>query len=235
MAGRGQSEWLANPLEYNYASYVADCLAFMNMFHLRNVDWIGTSMGGIIGMMLAANTQDRIRKLVLNDVGSMLNQQALQRIYGYVQTIPQAFANRADAENYLRRNFAPWGIKTDEHWRFFIDNSLMQNPQGQWQLLCDPAIAEPLRLASDDFTKINAVDLGEIWAKIQIPTLILRGENSDILTAATVSQMQATNPRVQSETIAGCGHAPALAEFAQLALIGNCLAGSSASLLAAGM
>ncbi len=110
MAGRGESAWLTDPMGYNYASYVADCLAVLDNFHIRDVEWIGTSMGGIVGMMLAASNPKRIKKLVLNDIGALLSKEALARIYDYVRTMPTQFETRAEAESYLRNAFAPWGI-----------------------------------------------------------------------------------------------------------------------------
>jgi len=235
MAGRGESEWLADPMHYHYGTYVADCLALLNMFHLRNVDWIGTSMGGLTGMMLAAANPGRIRKLVLNDIGSFLNKEALQRIYGYVQTIPGRFATRGEAEAYMRKNFAPWGITEEAHWQAFIAISLRDNADGSCQLLCDPNIAVPLAAASNNFTEITDVNLAEIWLKLKIPVLILRGEDSDILLPYTVDAMKSTNPRAQSHTIAGCGHAPALASAEQLNIISQWLTSAQQYPMAAGM
>ena len=235
MAGRGESEWLADPMHYHYGTYVADCLALLNIFHLRNVDWIGTSMGGIIGMMLAASNPGRVRKLVLNDIGSFLEKSALERIYSYVRTIPISFANRAEAEAYLRKNFAPWGITEETHWQAFIAISLREAEGGAWQLLCDPNIAVPLAVASNNFTEITDVNLAEIWLKLKIPALVLRGESSDILMPYTVDAMKSTNPRAESRVIAGCGHAPALASPEQLSLISQWLKSAQHFPMAAGM
>lgn len=219
MAGRGESERFENPMHYHYGTYVADCIAFMDNFHLRNVDWVGTSMGGIIGMMLQAANTKRIRKLVLNDIGSLLTKEALQRIYAYVASMPQHFASLSEAEGYYRKNFAPWGITDEAVWQHFLAHSVRETADGRVEVLCDPSIAAPLRATTHNFTEVADVNLAEIWLKIQIPTLILRGETSDILMPFTVDAMKSTNPKASSITVAGCGHAPALATPEQIALI----------------
>ncbi len=212
MAGRGESEWLTNPIDYNYVSYAADCLAVLDNFHIRNVDWIGTSMGGIIGMMLAAQHPDRIRKLVLNDVGMKLPKEALARIYEYVQTMPRRFETREAADAYLRKTFAPFNITNPDHWQVFVEYSLLPHAEGGVKLACDPNILEPLRAVTQEFTDVADVSLTELWEKIRQPTFILRGALSDILSEETVRAMKATHPRAESVVIEGVGHAPSLME-----------------------
>lgn len=230
IAGRGESEWLANPVDYSYPSYLADCLRVLENFHLRQVDWIGTSMGGIIGMVLASSHPGRIRKLVLNDVGIHLRKEALQRIYAYVGSMPTRFATREEADAYLAKTFAPFAIHGTPFWPAFVEQSIMPHPEGGFRLTCDPAIVEPLRQDTKNFTDVEDVNLAAIWEEITIPTLILRGEHSDILDAETVSAMRATNPGVSSEVIAGVGHAPALMSDEQVALIANWLDSSGIKL-----
>jgi len=209
MAGRGESPWLADPLGYNYASYVADCLAIIDNFHLREVEWIGTSMGGIIGMMLAATNPTRIRKLVMNDIGALLSAAALTRIYEYVRTMPTEFADRNAADAYLREAFRPFNITNETLWQRFVDTSLIER-DGQLRYACDPAIAVPLAMGSKNFTEITDVNLSPIWNSIQTPTLIIRGAQSDILSDETVSAMRATNLNAEGITYPNVGHAPAL-------------------------
>lgn len=223
MAGRGESEWLSNSIDYNYLSYAADCLKILDNFHLRSVDWVGTSMGGIIGMLLAAEHPGRIRKLVLNDIGARLRKDALERIYAYVQSIPASFPNRAAADAYLATVFAPFGIQHLPVWQEFVSHSLVPQNDGTVRLSVDPAIVEPLRRDTQNFTEVHDVNLGEIWEKILIPTLIIRGEHSDILDAETVSAMRATNPKAEYATIKGVGHAPALMTPDQIALVADWL------------
>jgi len=209
MAGRGESAWLADPMGYNYASYVADCMAVMDNFHIREVEWIGTSMGGIIGMMLAASNPRRIKKLVMNDIGAHLSKHALTRIYDYVRTMPEAFETRADGELYLRNAFAPWNITHEPFWQRFVDTSLIER-EGTLRYACDPAIAVPLAAGSKNFTEVADVSLSPIWNELQTPTLIIRGANSDILSEETVRAMRATNLNAETLTYPNVGHAPAL-------------------------
>ncbi len=215
MAGRGESEWLADPAGYNYASYVADCIAILDNFHMREVEWLGTSMGGIIGMMIAAQHPSRIRKLIMNDIGALLTKPALTRIYDYVRTMPTQFANRTEADAYLRTAFAPFNITDAKLWEQFVDASLITR-DGQLRYTCDPAIAVPLSAATENFTKIEDVNLSPIWAEIQTPTLILHGAESDILSADTIRAMRSTNINTESITFEGVGHAPALMTEAQI-------------------
>ena len=223
MAGRGESAWLENPMDYTYATYIADCLKLLDNFHLRQVDWVGTSMGGIIGMAIASAHPARIRKLVLNDIGTLLRKEALERIYAYVQSIPTSFADRAEADAYLREVFKPFGINDLPVWEPFVDSSLLPAEGGRVKLACDPAILEPVRAETKNFTEINEINIGNLWEKVLIPTLILRGENSDILDAQTVSAMRATNHRAVSRTIPDVGHAPSLMVPEQISLVADWL------------
>jgi pimeloyl-ACP methyl ester carboxylesterase len=235
MAGRGESAWLADPMGYNYASYVADCLAIMDNFHLRGVEWIGTSMGGIIGMMIAASTRDRIKKLVLNDIGIVLDREALSRIYTYVRSMPTQFASRAEADDYLATTFKPFGITDPALWQRFVESSLLSSADGTLRLACDPAIAAPLAAATNNYTEINDINLTDLWEQVDVPTLIIRGAESDILSDDTVRAMRRKNTRAESITIAGVGHAPALMTPDQITRLTQWLSGTSNAMLAAGM
>lgn len=234
MAGRGESAWLADPMGYNYATYVADCLAVMDNFHLRSVEWIGTSMGGLIGMMLAASNPARIRKLVINDIGIHLNREALERIFGYVNAMPPRFETRAAAEEYLATSFAPFKLNGTEFWPRFFSTSFFPNADGSLRYACDPAIAVPIRESTKNFTDIQSVNLSDVWEKVTIPTLILRGEESDILSLDTVRAMRSVNSRTDVMTVPGVGHAPPLMSDDQIRPLMHWLAASSTGLLAAG-
>jgi pimeloyl-ACP methyl ester carboxylesterase len=235
MPGRGESAWLADPMGYTYPSYVADCLAVMDNFHLRGVEWLGTSMGGIIGMMIAATKPDRIKKLVLNDIGIHLTRDALGRIYNYVRTMPPQFTSRAEASAYLATTFKPFGITDPAQWEKFVDGSFLSQANGIFRYACDPAIAEPLRLVTKDFTDIQEVNLAALWEQVMAPTLILRGAESDVLSADTVRAMRLSNPRTETITIDGVGHAPALMDEAQIRPVTQWLATDHTSLLAVGL
>lgn len=215
MAGRGQSAWLKNPMEYNYATYVADCVAVLNNFHLRGVDWLGTSMGGIIGMMIAASMQGRIRKLVMNDIGCHLSGAALQRIYSYVRTMPARFDSRQAAEIYLKEVFAPFKITDPTIFQHFLASTLQPTENDGWRIACDPAIAAPIAAQTNNFEDARDVSLADVWENVSIPTLIIRGSESDILDEVTVKAMRSTNAKAQEYVVPGVGHAPYLAEASQ--------------------
>ena len=234
MAGRGESARLADSMQYTYATYVADCLAIMDNFHWRTVDWIGTSMGGIIGMTIASLQRDRIRKLVLNDIGAILKKPALERIFANVAAMPATFANRADAETYIRKTYAPFGLTTEEQWQKFFAISL-QEIDGTLRLACDPRIIDPIARDTKNFTEIADVNLSELWKTIHIPTLILRGEQSDILDVHTVTAMRTTNLDAELVSIANVGHVPALMDKAQINIVCNWLAGNASRIRMAGM
>ncbi|MES2984966.1 MAG: alpha/beta hydrolase [Pseudomonadota bacterium] len=233
MAGRGESAWLADPAGYNYASYVADCNAVMDNFHLRGVEWIGTSMGGLIGMMIASQSNSRIRRLIMNDIGAFLSKEALTRIYEYVRTMPSRFADRGEADRYLRAAFAPFNITDPALWEQFVDSSLITGPDGALRYACDPAIATPLRAATEDFTKIDDINLTPIWNEVNVPTYVIHGAESDILTTPTLHAMRATNQNMQTITIPGVGHAPPLMSAEQIRIVTDWLDGTTASLMAA--
>ena len=235
MAGRGESAWLKDPMGYTYGAYVADCLAVMSNFHLRGVEWIGTSMGGIIGMMIAAQQPDRIRKLVLNDIGIHLSRESLMRIYEYVRSMPAQFANRAEASAYLAQVFAPFKISDPVLWERFVDSSLLSNVVDGVKLACDPAIAVPLAAATQEFTEIGDVNLASVWEDVDVPTLIIRGSESDILSAETVRAMRATNIHADAVTVQGVGHAPPLMVPEQIRLVTTWLAGSGTGMMASGL
>lgn len=232
MAGRGESEWLADPMQYNYATYAADCMAVLDNFHLREVEWIGTSMGGIIGMMVAAQAPHRIKKLVLNDVGAFLSKESLARIYDYVRQMPSNFVSREEADIYLREAFAPFGITDPALWEQFVEHSLLRR-DGTLHYACDPAIAVPLAVASKHYTEVQDVNLTPIWKQLQTPTFILHGADSDVLVPDTIRAMRATNLNVESITFPGIGHAPALMDDTQTRPILNWLDRTLAGMMAA--
>ena len=234
MAGRGESARLTDSMSYHYATYVADCLSIMDNFHWRSVDWIGTSMGGIIGMTIASLQRDRIRKLVLNDIGAILKKPALERIFANVRAVPASFANRTEAEAYIRTAYAPFGLNSEEQWQNFFAISL-EEVGGTLRLACDPRIIDPIARDTKNFTEIADVNLFEIWKKIKIPTLILRGAQSDILDVETVTAMRDTNLQASLTTIPDVGHAPALMETSQIRIISDWLAGDSSPIRIAGL
>jgi pimeloyl-ACP methyl ester carboxylesterase len=217
MVGRGRSDWLANAAGYGYAQYCADMTALIAHLGVEEVDWIGTSMGGLIGMMMAAQPKTPIRRLVLNDIGPVIPRQAIERLAGYVGKDP-VFDDLAGVEAYLRQVHAPFGALDDEAWRQMASHGHRRLSDGRWALGYDPAIARGFEAA---MTK--DVDLSGVWAAVRCPTLVLRGVQSDLLLPETAETMTAKARLVE---IPGTGHAPSLMVPAQIGIVHGWLARS---------
>jgi pimeloyl-ACP methyl ester carboxylesterase len=212
MPGRGKSDWLKNPSDYNYSTYVTDVGDLLDHLAVDAVDWVGTSMGGIIGMMMAGLSPGRIRRLVLNDVGGAIPAEGLRRILAYVGSKTH-FANRAEAEHALRANLAGFGIRAEANWQRLFSSSLIEENDGRTRMVYDPAIIASFP-APDE---AKDIDLWPVWEKVDCPTLILRGAESDILTRETADRMRAGKGAVTLVEIPGAGHAPSLMEPDQIA------------------
>ena len=214
--GRGESQWLPGKL-YTVPAYVAGMAPMLSAIG-RPYDWVGTSMGGIIGMSVAALPGDHMRRLVINDVGPFIPAAALNYIASYL-SIEVSFASLGELEAHLRRIHAPFGPLTDAQWRHLAETSARSTATGRLVLHYDPAIAEPGRGAP-----AADVDMWALWELVDKPTLVLRGEHSTLLLPETAARM-ARKPGVRLEVIPGCGHAPALMDHAQIAMIENFLLG----------
>lgn len=210
IAGRGRSDWLSNKADYNYPQYLQDMVALIARSGATQVDWVGTSMGGLIGMLLAAQPNTPIRRLVINDVGPFIPRAALERIASYVGSSPH-FASLAEMEAYIRRIAAPFGPLSDTQWHHLTEHGARQTEQGDYIFRYDPGIAEPFQaLAGTD------VDLWSYWDQVQCPTLLLRGQESDILRAEDARKMTQRGPRPELLEFAGIGHAPTLLDETQI-------------------
>lgn len=209
MPGRGQSDWLTHTLSYNVGTYVADMVHFMDARGIQQVDWVGTSMGGLIGMTLAAFFPQRIRKFVINDIGPFIPKEAMQRLKDYVgrQT---AFSTREEAAKVLRATLAPWALEEERFWQHLITHSLITQPDGSVKLHYDAEIKQAFFAVEGD------VDMWPLWEKIICPVLVLRGAESDLLTAETAQKMTETGPKAQLITYPGIGHAPGLMSQSQI-------------------
>lgn len=213
VAGRGGSDWLTDKADYGYPRYLADMATLIARTGATHVDWIGTSMGGLIGMLLAALPGSPLRRLVINDVGPFIPKAALERIAAYVGQNP-TFDSLAALEDHLRKVHAPFGPLTDAQWRMMAAQGARRLDDGRFALGYDPGIAEPFRNGVSD------VDLWGVWAGILTPVLILRGAASDVLPADTAARMVATAPAgARLIEFAGIGHAPALLTDDQIAPI----------------
>jgi pimeloyl-ACP methyl ester carboxylesterase len=213
VVGRGHSDWLANKSLYGVPQYSADMVTLLARLDVEAVDWIGTSMGGLIGMALGAQARTPIRRLLLVDVGPVITAASIARISEYVGKGPR-FDSIEQAEAYLRLVAAPFGPLTDTQWRHLTEHSLKQAADGKYDLHYDPGIAEPFRAAMGEG---KDYELWQIYDLIRCPTRVLRGETSDVLTRETAQDMSARGPHPQVIEIAGVGHAPMLMDAAQVA------------------
>jgi pimeloyl-ACP methyl ester carboxylesterase len=216
LPGRGASDWLPEPALYAPASYVV-ALSHLVARLDGPIDWVGTSLGGILGMMLAAAPQTPLRRLVLNDTGFHVALPAIARIHGYLAAAPAAFPDLAALEGHLRDIHAPFGDLPDAAWRHMAETSALPAEGGGVRLHYDPALAVPI-LAEQP----APIDLDAVWAAVRIPTLVLRGATSDLLLAETAARM-AEAPHVRLITIPDVGHAPALMDAAQIGLVADFL------------
>lgn len=214
--GRGESQWLPEGDMYVVPTYVVGMAPMLAAIG-RPYDWVGTSMGGIIGMSVAALPTNHLRRLVINDVGPFIPAAALANIASYL-SLEVSFGSVVEVEAHLRRIHAPFGPLTDAQWRHLAETSSRATANGRLVLHYDPAIAEPGR-----HVQAADVDMWPLWDLIHKPTLVLRGEHSTLLLPETAARM-AEKPGVRLEVIPHCGHAPALMDPAQIALVEEFLA-----------
>lgn len=218
--GRGLSQWSPDPArEYCLARYAELAVALLDQLDIREAHWVGTSMGGALGMQLAAGPlAGRIRRLVLNDVGPQLGEAAVRRIRTYAASPPQ-FERVSELEQYFRAVYKPFGRLSDAQWRRLTETSLRRTPAGKVTPHYDPRMVMQFEHHPRDY------DLWEAYDRIDIPTLCLRGETSDLLLPETADEMRTRGARAVVVTIPGCGHAPALNVSEQLDLVERFLAG----------
>ncbi|MBL4743107.1 MAG: alpha/beta hydrolase [Cycloclasticus sp.] len=204
LPGRGESDWLKDKMAYDYTQYTVDALMVIARTGAKKVDWLGTSMGGLLGMALASLEQSPINRLILNDVGPFVPKAALLRIAEYVGKQPQ-FKTAEELGRYIKTIYAGFGDLTDEQWAAMLQHGQRILDDGQHTLNYDPDIAQV-------FTNkpLEDVNLWPLWAFIKQPTLIIRGENSDLLDSETATKMVETHSNAQLIEIPNTAHSPAL-------------------------
>jgi pimeloyl-ACP methyl ester carboxylesterase len=218
IVGRGKSEWLSHAADYGYPLYLSDMTALIARLDVGEVDWVGTSMGGLIGMMLAAQPGTPIRRLVVNDIGPLIAKEGLERIASYVGEDP-SFADLAALEAYQRRVASSFGALSDAQWRHLAEFGARRKPDGSLGRAYDPGIAEAFKTVSGD------IDLWPVWDSIKCPALVLRGALSDLLRPADAAAMAQRGPKARVVEIPGVGHAPALMAADQIAIVEDFLGG----------
>lgn len=212
VAGRGNSAWLQDPAGYGVPQYVADMVTLIARLDVASIHWLGTSMGGLIGMALAGMDNSPITRLVLNDVGPMLTAQSIQRINNYVGLDP-TWASFDEAVAYVTQVSAPFGPLTEENWRFLTEHTVRQRPDGRWGFAYDPHIANNFKTLASG----QDIDLWPMYERIACPTLVVRGAESDLLTRETWQRMGEKGPRARMAEVPGVGHAPMFLSADQVA------------------
>lgn len=212
--GRGLSQWSPEPeKEYCLDFYARLAVSLLDQLGIREMHWLGTSMGGAIGIHAAAGAlRGRIRRLILNDIGPELGDAAVQRIRSYAGSPPQ-FDLVSELEQYFRTVYKPYGWLSDEQWRRLAETSARRTPDGKVTPHYDPKMVIQFTAHPQDYDQWPA------WDAIDVPTLCLRGETSDLLLPEVAEAMRSRGPRAVVVTIPGCGHAPALNVPGQFALV----------------
>ena len=228
VVGRGQSDWLKDPMGYQIPSYAADMLALLSQLKPTSLDWVGTSMGGLIGMVICGQPglplPVPVRKLVLNDVGPAIEWQALQRIGQYLGNAPR-FASLEQAAQAMWVISTSFGPHTPEQWLALSKHMVkpMADEKAGVTLHYDPAIAVPFRSITQEAAAQGEAALWQVYDNIKAQTLLLRGANSDLLSSGTAQAMTQRGPKARLIEFAGVGHAPTLISADQVQVVGDFL------------
>lgn len=223
VVGRGRSDRLANPMNYQVAQYVADMVTLLARLNAGTVDWVGTSMGGLIGLGVAALQGSPLRRLVLNDVGPTIEPAALTRIGAYLGQ-PAHWRTLEEAADALRAISLGFGPHTREQWLALTAPQLVPDGDG-FKPHVDPAIAVPFRAVTPEIAQAGEALLWQAYDGLTLPTLLLRGADSDLLSPATAKAMTERGPRARLVEFAGVGHAPMLVQPDQVQAVREFLLG----------
>ena len=213
IVGRGRSDWLRDPSGYGVPQHVADMMVLIARLDVEAVHWLGTSMGGLIGMVLASLPGTPVSRLLLNDVGPVVSAESIRRIGEYIGRAPK-FSGLDDAERYIRAVSAPFGALNDAQWRTPTESSVRPMAGGGLEMIYDPAIAESFHRA----TAGGVVDLWPMFDRVRCPTRVVRGELSDLLSTEVAQAMTARGPHPDLVEVSGVGHAPMFMDEAQIAI-----------------
>lgn len=219
MIGRGLSSWSANGKdEYRVEYYAGVTSDLMDHFGIERAAWLGTSLGGQIGMHLASSLHaDRITCLLLNDIGPEVPTAAIERVLSYAGDSPQ-FTSYAEAEIWLRRAYATFGPAAEGFWSRMTRSSLRRRDDGKLTLHYDPGILYQLVVAPDEMTRWDR------WERIEVPCHLFRGGRSDLMPAKVAERMKQSGPKLGETVLPECGHAPTLSRPADITRVGEVLA-----------
>jgi pimeloyl-ACP methyl ester carboxylesterase len=217
VVGRGRSEWLENPVGYQVPQYIADMVTLLARLNAGTVDWVGTSMGGLIGLGVAALRGSPLRRLVLNDIGPTIEAASLVRIGTYLGT-PAHWRTLDEAADALWAISSSFGPHTREQWLALTAPQLLADGAG-FKPHYDPGIAVPFHAATPEIARAGEALLWQAYDGLTLPTLLLRGADSDLLSHATAQAMTARGPRARLIELAGVGHAATLVQPDQVQVV----------------
>ena len=223
VVGRGKSDWLHDPMGYQFAQYAGDMAVLiqsLNAQHpIERLDWVGTSMGGVIGMLLAAQQLPTpVRHLVLNDIGPVVSWSSILNMKTYVGQVGK-FESVQQAANAMWEISKSFGPHTAEEWLALSQNMVRRLEDGTYTLHYDPALREPIRAVTQEQAQVGEAALWQVYDLIQCQTLLIHGAESELLSLSAVREMQQRGPRAQVASVQGVGHAPTLTHEDQIDIV----------------
>ena len=232
IVGRGRSDRFKEARHYSYHQYLADMNVLMQRLQVSKIDWLGTSMGGLIGMVLASLPSTPIRRLILTDVGPFIPIEAIERLQTYA-SIPMEFQNLSEADAFLKVAYAPFGPMGPDAWKYFFEHTLRPTPEGTYTLDYDSRATAAVEENKSDAIGVMQDNLGNVtfwnfWDKITCPVLLVRGKHSDIVPQHVLDEMHTRGPKFEYVEIEDAGHAPSLTQANQIVPIVNWLAKTQA-------
>lgn len=220
LLGRGESGYLQSPQQYTFSQYISDTITLMARLNAQDIHWLGTSLGGIIGMMLAAQPNSPLKSLILNDVGMIVPSPALKRQEIYARN-DNIFQSLHEAKCYFQTVLSPSRIADPNHWDHITQYGIKRDDEGNFRLAYDPAIGHSFANTSS-----SSLHLETYWQAIKCPILVIRGEESDFLPPEIISKMLYFQPNTKVVTIPQCGHAPSLMTPDQIQVVEEWLNGT---------
>ena len=225
VVGRGRSDWLDDPAGYQIPAYAADMVTLLARLNADELHWFGTSMGGLIGLGLAALKNSPIRRMVLNDVGPTIEYASIQRIGAYLGA-PVRWRSLDEAADYLRGISQGFGPHGRDDWLALTRAMVRPAPDDDGLVPhYDPRIALPFHLLTPELAQAGEAALWQRWDAVRCPVLLLRGAESDLLSRATAQAMTERGPKARLHEFAGVGHAPTIVAADQVAVVRDFLLG----------
>jgi pimeloyl-ACP methyl ester carboxylesterase len=215
LVGRGRSDWLPNVLDYVFPQYCADMATLLATLGTKKIHWIGTSLGGLIGMVLTGMSGSPVSSLVVNDIGPDVPTSAVARVGFRIAQDPRSYSSIEEAERYNRKTFAACGALTDAQWRHFTVHSLRRDEAGNRYV---PAL-DPKVGTAYGWLWYYQMTLWQYWDKIRVPILAIRGAESDFVPEHLIREMKRRAPQMEIHEVAGAGHMPMLMSVEEIGVV----------------